>query len=213
MVAEPEPGAQAGPTIPEVLPVLPLRGGTVVFPLAVIPLVVRQLRSVRLVDDVMQRDRLLVLVAQRAEESEQPGTEDVHRIGTVGIIHQLARAPDGTLHLVVQGVERVRFLDFTATEPYLVARVEPAPDHVATGVEAEGLRRAVVDLFRRLVALSDELPGELAATTEALADPRQVVYLVASAVRGGAPGAPRARPDRRQAAPTHRAAPARSGRA
>jgi ATP-dependent Lon protease len=63
------------------------------------------------------------------------------------------RAPDGTVRLIVQGLERIRLLDFVTTEPYLVARVAAAPDRMSPGVETEGLRRAALDLFRRLVAL------------------------------------------------------------
>ncbi|MBI4491359.1 MAG: LON peptidase substrate-binding domain-containing protein, partial [Chloroflexi bacterium] len=181
MTAESQATPPTEPKIPDLLPVLPLRGGTVVFPLAVVPLVVGQPRSVQLVDDVMRGERLLALVAQRTDESEAPGPQDVHRVATVGMIHQLLRAPDGSLRLVVQGLERVRLLDFTATEPYLVARVQPAPDQVTPGVESEALQRAVVDLFRRLVGLVAELPDELAMAAAGLADPRQVVYLVASA--------------------------------
>jgi ATP-dependent Lon protease len=182
MVTEPQPEAQAGPTIPDVLPILPLRGGTVVFPATVVPLAVGQPGSVHLVDDVMQRDRLVALAAQRADGTEQPDPEGVHRLGTAGIIQRLARAPDGTLHLLVQGIERVRLLDFTATEPYLIARIEPVPDRIDAGDDVEALRRAVVDLFRRFLSLSNDAPGELAATVEALTEPRDVVYFVASVV-------------------------------
>jgi len=115
-------------TIPDALPVLPLRGGVVVFPLSVIPLVIGQPRSIQLVDDIMRRERLLVLVGQRTDK-EQPDPDDLYRVGTAAIVHQLARLPDGKLRVVIQGLERVRLLDFVATEPYLVARVELAPDH------------------------------------------------------------------------------------
>ncbi len=182
MVMQDAPGLPEGLTIPDVLPVLPLRGGTVVFPLAVVPLVVGQPRSVRLVDDVMRRDRLVALVAQRTEKSERAGPDDIYRTGTAAIIHQLARSPDGTLRLVVQGLERIRILDFVAEEPYLVARIEPEPDRYVPGLESEGLLRAVIDLYRRLVSLIPDLPGELASTVESLSDPRQVVYLVASTI-------------------------------
>mgnify|MGYP005841335719 CR=1 FL=1 len=175
-----EPREAAGPSIPGRLPVLPLRGGMVVFPFAIVPLLVGQPRSVQLIDDVMREDRLLVLVAQRGEDRETPGPDEVHRVGTVGVIHQLLRAPDGTLRLVVQGIERVRLLDFESTEPYLVARIAAYPDEVTPGMETDALRLAVVDLFRRLVGLADELPNELGATAESLADPRQVAYLVAA---------------------------------
>ncbi|HEV7663034.1 MAG TPA: LON peptidase substrate-binding domain-containing protein, partial [Chloroflexota bacterium] len=120
MVAEApsNPAAPSGPGIPDALPVLPLRGGMVVFPLSVVPLLVGQPRSVQLVDDIMRQERLLVLVSQKGDR-EQPQLEDLNRVGTAAIVHQLARMPDGTLRVVVQGLERVRLLDIVSTEPYL----------------------------------------------------------------------------------------------
>jgi ATP-dependent Lon protease len=177
----PEPQAPPLPAIPDALPVLPLRG-TVVFPLAVAPLGVGQPRSVQLVDDVMRGNRLVALVTQRSETVEQPGPDDLPRIGTAAVVHQLARAGDGTLRLVVQGIERIRLVDFTSQDPYLVARVEPYPDEAASGTEVDALRRAVLDLFRRLVGLVRELPDELAAAAESTDDPRQIAYLIASVV-------------------------------
>jgi len=174
-------------TIPATLPVLPLRGGTVVFPLAVVPLLVGQERSIQLVDEVMRGDRMLALVAQKPEAPELAGPDDLYRVGTAGVIHQLMRAPDGTLRLVIQGLERIRVAEFAQTEPYLVAQVEVVPDQVTPGVEIEGLRRAVVDLFRRLVPLIDDLPNELAGAAENLSDPRQLAYLVASAIQLSGP--------------------------
>lgn len=171
--------AAATLSIPDALPVLPLRGGMVVLPLAVTPLLIGQPRSVQLVDDVMRRERLLVLVAQRTDK-DQPGPDDLYRVGTAAIVHQLARVADGTLRVVVQGLERVRLLDFIATEPYFVARVELAPDQVAPGIQVEALRRAAVDLFRRLAALVDEIPNETANAAESLQDARQVAYLIAT---------------------------------
>jgi ATP-dependent Lon protease len=91
--------------------------------------------------------------------------------------------PDGSVRAMVQGLERVRLLDFVAKDPYLVARIQRAPEQIAAGPEVEGLRRAVVDLFRKLVELSAELPDELASVPESFTDPRQVVYFVASLVR------------------------------
>ncbi len=171
----------AGMVVPDALPVLPLRG-TVVMPLAAAPLSVGQPRSVRLVDDAMRGNRLLAVVAQRDPSVENAGPGDLHRIGTVATIHQLARGPDGVLRLLVQGLERIRVVDWVGTEPYLVARVEVVPDPPARGDEAAGLRRAAVDLFRRLVGLSDDLPDELAAAVEVLPELRQVVYFIASVV-------------------------------
>ncbi len=176
----------AGPgefTLPDALPVLPLPDG-VVFPLTAVPLLVVNPAAVRVIDDVMRGNRLLVFVAQREPAPNAAVTpENVHRVGTAGAIHQMARMPDSSVRVMVQGIERVRLLDFVAKDPYLVARIQGAPEHVAAGPEVEGLRRAVVDLFRRLVELSSELPDELAGMAESFTDPRQVVYFVASLVR------------------------------
>jgi ATP-dependent Lon protease len=168
-------------TIPDALPVLPLRDA-VVFPLTAIPLAVGQPRSIRLVDDVMRGNRLLTLVAQRDPKAEPAGIGDLHPIGTVGVIHQLARVPDGTVRLMVQGIERVRLIDWVAAEPYIVGRIEKVPDQVSPGTDVEALRRAVVDIFRRLVEASSELPDELAVAAEGVTDARHVFYFVASVV-------------------------------
>jgi ATP-dependent Lon protease len=177
-----QPGGSAADfVIPDALPVLPLRDA-VLFPLTATPLVVAQPRSVRLVDDVMRGNRLLALVAQRDPKVEPAKPEDLYRVGTVGVIHQLARAPDGSVRLMVQGLERIRLLDFIGTEPYLVARIEAARDQTVQATELDAHRRAVVDIFRRLVEASPELPDELAAAVETVTDPRHVVYFVASVV-------------------------------
>jgi len=176
-----QPGGPGDFAIPDALPVLPLRDA-IVFPLTAVPLVVGQPRSVRLVDDVMRGNRLLALVAQRDPKAEATTAEDLHRVGTAGVIHQLARAPDGSMRLMVQGLERIRLLDVMATEPYLVARVEVARDQTVQATEVDALRRAVVDIFRRLVEASPDLPDELALAAENFSDPRHVVYFVASVV-------------------------------
>ena len=176
----------AGPaefTLPDALPVLPLPDG-VVFPLTAVPLVVVNPAAVRVIDDVMRGNRLLVFVAQREARTEDAVTPDnVQRVGTAGAIHQMARMPDGTVRAMVQGLERVRLLDFVAKDPYLVARIEAAPEVVPAGPEIEGLRRAVLDLFRKLVELSPDVPDELGGVAESFTDPRQLVYFAASLVR------------------------------
>jgi len=178
MAATAEPQVPSGPSIPDALPVLPLRE-TVVLPLAAAPLVVGQPRSVQLVDDIMRGNRLLALVAQREGTAESPGPDDLYRVGTMGVVHQLARAGDGTLRLLVQGIERIRVVDWIGREPYLVARIEAAPDREDQSTELDALRRAAVDLFRRLVSLIAELPDEVAVAAEGM-PARQIVYLIAS---------------------------------
>jgi ATP-dependent Lon protease len=176
-----QPPSPAGFVIPDVLPVLPLRDA-VVFPLTAAPLAVGQARSVRLVDDVMRGDRLLALVAQRDPTTEPAMPEALYPLGTVAMIHQLARAPDGSVRLMVQGIERVKLVDWVSTEPYLVARIQAAPDQVEPATELDALRRAAADIFRRLVEASPEMPDELGVAAESFTDPRHLVYFVASLV-------------------------------
>jgi ATP-dependent Lon protease len=164
------------------LPVLPLRG-TVVFPLTVVPLAAAQPRSLRLIDAVMSGDRSVALVMQKDAELEGAGPDDVHDVGTISTIHQMMRVPDGTVRLAVQGNERMRILEFIQEEPYLVARVERAPEDMEDSVEVEALTRNTLELFQRLVSLVAHMPDELITAALNVDDPRHLVYLVATNLR------------------------------
>src|SRR5918912_1267575 len=166
-------------TIPEVLPVLPLRN-VVIYPLMGQGLTVGQERSVRLVDDTMRGDRLIALVAQIDSSVEAPWPEGVRSVGTVGRIVQMMRRPDGVMLVAVQGLERIRLHEYVAQQPYLMARVELYPDSPETGLEVEALRRTVADQFRHLVELSPTLPDELAVAATNVDDPRALAYLIAN---------------------------------
>src|SRR5262249_2676488 len=126
------------PPVPDALPILPLRD-LVVLPLAAAPLVVGQPRSIRLIDDAMRGNRLVGLVAQRDASVESAGPDDLHRTGTMAVIHQFVRAQDGTVRLLVQGLERIEITDWIGADPYLLARVTRAPDRLDEGTELDGL--------------------------------------------------------------------------
>ncbi|HEX4714649.1 MAG TPA: LON peptidase substrate-binding domain-containing protein, partial [Ktedonobacteraceae bacterium] len=148
--------------IPDVLPVLPLKD-TVVYPFAVQPLGVGQERSIRLIDDVMRGNRLVVLVAQKSAETEQAGPDEIFSIGTVARIARMIRMPDGTIQIIVQGLERVIIGEFTQTKPYLIAGVTVKPDVQEDDKETEAIKRNVVNYFQRLVALVQNVPEGVAA--------------------------------------------------
>ncbi len=170
--------------IPAELPILPLKN-TVVYPISIfLPLVVSQERSIKLVDEVSGGNRLVALVALRDPDIEEPEPGDVYTVGTAAILHRLFKAPDGTIRIFVQGLERVKLRRFVQTEPYLKAVVDVAPDTVEDkDVEVEALMRNVADLFRRFAALVPALPEELMMAALGTDDPRQLVYLVANYVR------------------------------
>ena len=129
----PMPGPEApgeAPTIPEVLPILPLKN-TVVYPVPILlPLIVGQPRSIKLVDDVVLGNRIVGLVALKDPNVDEPCPDDVYPVGTVATIARFAKAPDSTIRLFVQGMERFKIVEFTQRDPYLMARVQVVPDVV-----------------------------------------------------------------------------------
>jgi len=169
-------------SIPDVLPILPLKD-TVIYPFAVQPLGVGQERSIRLIDEVMRGNRLVVLVAQKSAEIEQAGQDDIFKIGTVSRIARMIRMPDGTIQIIVQGLERVEIGEFTQEKPYLVAHVALKPDIQEKDDETEAIKRNVVGYFQRLVALVQNLPDGVAAAALNLEEARQVVYVIATFVQ------------------------------
>ncbi len=174
-------GASA-PELPRTLPVLPLRE-TVPFPDTLTPLAVGQDRSVQLVNDALQGDRMLVMVASREPEVEAPRPGQLHAVGVVGTVARMLRVPDGTLRVLVQGAQRVRIERWVREEPYLVAEVTPLPDVVMPSPELTALRRTVEESFTRIVQGSPYLPDELQAAVANLDDPGALSHLVASALR------------------------------
>src|SRR5512140_3522078 len=163
--SEPEGGTlDAVPTspLPDELPILPLRG-VVVYPLTAVPLTVGQARSVQLIDDAVLQKKVIGLVASRDASIEEPTPDQCYVIGTAAVVQRLLRLPDGTIRLIVLGLERIRITEYTGTQPYLKARVEAAPEKSETTLEVEALRRNIGALFGRLVELVPGIPDEIAA--------------------------------------------------
>jgi ATP-dependent Lon protease len=175
---ESEAGDDA-PKYPEVLPILPLRG-VVVYPQTAVPLTVGQARSIRLVDDVVASDKLVGLVTSKDPELETPGPKDLHEVGVIATVHRLLRAPDGTVRLLVQGLDRFRLAEFVAEEPYLKARIALAPETVEEGLEVDALARNARDQFQQITQMIPSFPEELVTSITALENPLQTVYTIAN---------------------------------
>ena len=168
--------------LPPTLPVLPLKE-TVVFPDSATPLAIGQERSIKLIDDVVARDRLLALVTVKSEDVEQPGWDDLYGVGTAAIVHKLIKVPDGTLRILVQGVERIRLEGRVQDDPYFVGEFEQMPDVAEETPELVALTRNVQMLYGRIVALVPYLPAELELAAANVDDPSALSYLVASTLR------------------------------
>ncbi len=125
------------------LPLLPLKNN-VLLPFVWMPLTVGRAASVATIEAVLAReDKELVVAAQRDASVEAPGPQDFFSIGTKAVVKRMARRPDGTMELMVQGVERVVIIRIEQTEPYLRARVRLAPVPEASNTEIEALQRAI----------------------------------------------------------------------
>ncbi len=169
-------------TFPATLPVLPLKE-TVVFPDSMTPLAIGQERSVKLIEDVASGDRMLGLVTVRNEDAEPPGWDDLFEIGTAAIVHKMIRVPDGTLRILVQGLQRIRLEEPVDSEPYLIGQFAELADIVEESREVEALTRNVQALFARIIGLVPYLPEELQIAAANVEDPSALCNLVASTLR------------------------------
>lgn len=176
------PIIKATEAIPEAVPILPLRD-TVVFPETVTPLAVGQERSVKLVDDVLHKDKIIGLVTIKHKDVELAGPDDVYQIGTAAIIHKMLKVPDGSLRILVQGLKRIKIISYVQMEPYLVARVEVLEDKLEMTKEVEALSRNLLNVFTKIIGLVPYLPEELQMAASNVDDPSALCYLIASAIK------------------------------
>jgi ATP-dependent Lon protease len=169
-------------TFPATLPVLPLKD-TVVFPESVTPLAIGQERSVKLVEDVVSGDRVLALLTVKNPDAEQPGWDDLYEVGTAAVIHKMIKVPDGTLRILVQGMQRIRLDRTVQDDPYLMGEFVELPDELPDKPEVQALTRNVQSLFGRVIGLVPYLPEELQLAAANVDDPSALCNLVASTLR------------------------------
>lgn len=165
------------PDIPEELPILPLRE-TVVYPQMLIPLVVGREKSIKLVEDALAGNKIIGMCMQKTPV-EEPTLDDIHKVGTVGIIVRSLRFPDNTLRLFVQGLQRIRIIEFTQTEPYFKAKVEVIEERVEKTVEIEGLMRNLLNLFQKMASLIPQFPEELIINAMNIQEPGKLADFIA----------------------------------
>ncbi len=177
-----EINAEKKPPVPAELPLLPLKD-TVVYPLTVYPLVIGKEKSIKLVNDVTVGDKILGLTAQRKVEVEVSGMSDIYTTGTMARILQMVKVPDGTLRVLVQGIERIQITEFPQTDPYIRARVKALPDRIESSVQLEALMRGVSEVFQKMVTLTPNMPEELSAAAQNIEEPLQLAYLIATNIR------------------------------
>ncbi len=134
---EQEAAIRAADVLPDAMPVLPLRD-TVAYPDTLAPLGIGQERSIKLVDDVLAGNRMLVMAASRDPEEDAPSPDQLYDIGVVGVVTRMLKVPDGTIRILVQGSQRVELGPYVSESPYLVARIREIPDIVEREPGARG---------------------------------------------------------------------------
>jgi ATP-dependent Lon protease len=160
-------------------PVLPLRD-IVVFPHMIVPLFVGREKSIRALEEVMRDDKQILLVAQRNAGQDDPGTDDIYRVGTVSSVLQLLKLPDGTVKVLVEGNARAEIDSFIDNPKFFQAHARVLADLASDPRELEALARAVVTQFEQYVKLNKKVPPEVLVSLSQIDDPSKLSDTVAA---------------------------------
>jgi len=169
--------------VPDELPILPLRD-TVLFPNSFMPLAVARESSVRLIDEAISQGKLIGVFTQRDASVEEPQQSDLYDVGTASLIHKMFKLPDGSLRLIVQGLERLRLEEVKETQPYLRARVTPAVEALREDdrLEIDALLRNIKTNFQQVVSLSPLLSDDLQTLATNITEAGRLADFIASSL-------------------------------
>ena len=163
--------------MPEVLPLIPLRD-LIVFPNLVVPLFVGRERSISALEQSMHTDHLVALVTQRAAETQDPGPDDIYDVGCVVTVLQELKLPDGTAKALVEGVQRIRIVEYLETDPHLTVRVEIIEEPKQADLETQALMRNLVADFENASHLGKPIPQEVLLAASSIEEPGRLADFV-----------------------------------
>ncbi|MBI4531628.1 MAG: endopeptidase La [Candidatus Latescibacteria bacterium] len=146
--------------LPTELPVLPVRN-TVLFPQLMTQLFVGRRGSIQLVEEALAGDRIIAVATQKDAEVDQPEPSQLYNVGVAAIIHRMFKVPDGNIHIIVRGIQRIALSSFTQQEPYMKARVIPLDEVVEESEEVKGLASNLSVQFQKMVSMMPALPDDL----------------------------------------------------
>ena len=161
------------------LPLLPLRD-VVVFPHMVIPLFVGRPKSIKALEVAMEAGRQIMLVAQKAAGKDEPKPDDMFEVGCVSSILQMLKLPDGTVKVLVEGIQRANTHQISDNGEYFVADVTPVPPEADNKPEVEALRRAVTQQFDQYVKLNKKIPPEILTSIAGIDDAGRLADTIAA---------------------------------
>ena len=166
-------------TVHNQLTMLPLRD-VVVYPHMVIPLFVGREKSILALEEAMVQDKQILLVAQKAAAEDDPTPDDLYRVGTLATVLQMLKLPDGTVKVLVEGVERVTIQKIDESPGYFVGVYEVMSDEVLSSKESEALMRSALTQFEQYVNLSKKIPSEVVSTVAGIEDPSRLADTLAT---------------------------------
>jgi len=163
-----------------IVPLLPLRD-VVVFPYMIVPLFVGREKSINALESAMKQDNEIFLVAQKSAQKDEPSEGDIYTMGTLGVIIQLLRLPDGTVKALVEGKKRATVRDYIPNPDHFVVEIEEVPETAAENVgSVQAIARVLVEAFRNYAKLSRKIQPELVDTIAAIDNPAKLSDVVAS---------------------------------
>lgn len=163
----------------ETYPILPLRD-IVVYPKMIVPLFVGREKSIKALQSAIDNDQNIVLATQKEAAVEDPKPEDIYKVGTLGTVVQLVRLPDGTVKVLVEGLERVKIDEFVMADGFMQVEVEILAEDNVHDVETEALSRAVLSQFEEYVKLSKKVPPEVLVSVSQIEDYNKLADTIAS---------------------------------
>ena len=162
------------------IPLLPLRD-VVVFPHMIVPLFVGRERSVNALESAMKLEKGIFLSAQKNAQKDDPSEEDIYRIGTIGVIIQLLRLPDGSVKVLVEGKQRGRIKEYVPNEDFYMINIEPIEEeHGSVSVKTEALIRSINEAFENYAKLSKKVPPEMLTTISSIDEPGKLADVISS---------------------------------
>ena len=161
------------------LPLLPLRD-VVIFPHMVAPLFVGREKSIRALEEAMKTDKKILLSAQIDAKTNDPGPEDIYKVGTIGTIVQMLRLPDGTVKILVEGVNRAKLIGYDDENKFFNVEVEDLAEESESGVETNAIMRSLTEAFEDYTKLNKKVPTETLVTIAAIEDASKLSDTIAS---------------------------------
>lgn len=180
LLTDEEEASMGKMNVPDLLPILPLRN-TVLFPGVVIPITIGREKSIKLIQEVNKKNKLLGAVSQKDANIEDPKIEDIQKIGTVAQILKILDMPDGSTSVIIQGKRRFKVEDLMTDEPYHIAKISPLEDSIEEPKEeAEAVAATLKDLAIKIIKLSSNIPTEATFAVKNIESPSFLINFLAS---------------------------------